>query len=362
MTPQQTIDSIAYPPTHTYNFNTLTPRDILAQRVAITPMDFFGGNRLLDVGCNKCFFSMYSSSRFKEVVGIDSVKQYVDFGNQIAKHNTKFIHTTFKDFWDVKQFDRIYFGNVHHYMYRECGDWSWIHKLAALSNGEVLIEGPIDSTCKDVVNCMPKDLLDNYTFDKFMEVMSNYFELVLKIPTVSYTPDRFIMHFKKKCAILTGAAIEKTYNNHGTDDDLNYSENNPVSVSICGSSPIANKVYDVTEHGWKEQKISENPYRYFEHEVELLRRICDHEIYLAKLGYWDMDTATINFFNPSGIFFDKGSTMPIQKICAKRIECFKILFAQSYKKFSLPNALIQALESKDAVAIQQQWTQFKNEI
>ena len=362
MNKQEIIDNIAYPPTMTYNLNTLTPTKVLAKRVKLLPMDFFQGKRLLDVGCGKGYFSLYSSDKFEETVGIDVIEEYVNLCNSIAKNNNKFIHTTFRDFYSTEQFDKVFFGNVHHYMYRECKSWEWVHKLAALCTDEVLIEGPIDSTCPDIKDCMPPELIPNYTFENFMSIMNLYFDLTMKIPTVSYTPGRYIMRFKRKYNLPKKEVIYKEYKNEGNENDISFSENNPVSVNISSFSPISNCIYNVTSTGWQEEKYNKRTYNYFQNEKELLLLLLEHNIFLSKLGYYEIDFGTINFFNPSKIFFDKGGVMPIKKINNSRVDCLKILFKQSYNTFEIPNYVEEILLTKDSLKIEEMWKRWRDEI
>ena len=60
---QKLIDSLAYPPTHTYILDGLQPTGVLAQRLSVlnrlAPDFFTKKGRFLDVGCNKGFFSLY---------------------------------------------------------------------------------------------------------------------------------------------------------------------------------------------------------------------------------------------------------------------------------------------------------------
>ena len=59
---QELLDSLAYPPNHQYQIKGLVPEPALAQRLSllheVAPGFFRTGRRLLDVGCNKGFFSM----------------------------------------------------------------------------------------------------------------------------------------------------------------------------------------------------------------------------------------------------------------------------------------------------------------
>ncbi|MHC4388404.1 MAG: class I SAM-dependent methyltransferase, partial [Planctomycetota bacterium] len=196
---QQLIDALAYPPTHTYVLDGLKPTGVLAERFAVLKglvPDFFNANNsFLDVGCNKGFFSLYGSQFFNEVVGIDNTPEFIDLCTKLKRPNTEFILTDFRNYTPSKRFDRILLGNVHHYLFRSCQGWDWLYKLAAISKGLVVIEGPVDMSCPDMSDVLCGDLREHFNYEEFIEVMNKFFVLKSKTPTVGYTPGRHVIVF-----------------------------------------------------------------------------------------------------------------------------------------------------------------------
>jgi hypothetical protein len=209
---QKLINAVEYPPTHTYKLATLTPTKSLKDRCqklqAFAPHFFHTGNKFLDIGCSKGYFVLYMARHCKVSVGVDSndnpdlLKLWdilldnswpTQMGGLVG-----FNHASFGKFESHHKFDRIFMGNVHHYIYREYGDWRWTHKLASLAANdvEVLVEGPEGMHCKDMLDCMPQDLRPGFKEKHFLDHMQEAgFEMIQKGQTISYTPDRSLWLF-----------------------------------------------------------------------------------------------------------------------------------------------------------------------
>src|SRR3990167_1752943 len=190
-TMQNRIDSISYPCTHEYILETLEPIGHLKKRLELIPDNFFTGDNFLDVGVNKGFFSLLAQRNNMKVDAIDIVPQYVELCNDLGINT---ILTSFRDFNPEKRYDRIMLGNVMHYMFRECNGYEFISKLAAISNGLVLIEAPLGLECSDLNDFFDGEV--NYNRDLFMREMSRFFNLVYDVNSPS--PDRYIMIFERK--------------------------------------------------------------------------------------------------------------------------------------------------------------------
>ncbi len=182
MTLQQDIDSITYPPTHTYQLAGLVPTGKLAERVKVIdkefPEFFRSGYELLDIGCNKGFFSLYQEGR---VLGIDPDERCIELCKKlhykIWDDYREFHVASFGSFISDRKFVRIFIGNGHHYPFIEADGWSFIEKLGNLCDltGLVLIEGPVDMQGADAKRCIPEHLVEEFTIKKLLEAFSPLF-------------------------------------------------------------------------------------------------------------------------------------------------------------------------------------------
>jgi len=393
---QSIIDSLSYPPTLEYKVQGLKPNGILKVRFAqmkyVAP-NFFEGNNFLDIGCNKGFFSLLASQNFIQVQSIDNDKKYADLCQLLKQPNMKVECTSFRNFVPEKEFDKIFLGNVHYKIFTECGGWEWIYKLAAISRGEVLIEGPVDMNCKDMDKAIPQNLQEHFTFEKFLEAMNRFFNLECKIK--SHLQGRFIMLFKRKpdefdkphqfselpvskvlrdtklsIVFLTERngkkMVAKVYKNpiDTLRIQINIARLSPISNGAIGSIYLQNRFI-----GWLEEFRNDEIYNYKENQIALFKLICDHNIFLAKLGFFDKDCATINFFKKDSKLFDKGTVMPIKKIDEKVFYKFPgydkgsffILLEQSYDIINekIKKQIYKALKSKDSKIIETTFTNIK---
>ncbi len=327
------------PPTH--------EGELLVQRKALIQKyfhSFFKGNRLLDVGC--CRGEFLKIGTFKEKIGLD-VRNY---GQRVS--GSQHYITSFRDYYSAKQFDKIFVGNVGHYLFLDCDGWECISKLAALSCGDILVEGPKNTECADTYNLIPKDL--HVKFNTFLTEMNKYFDLVKTVPTISYTPGRFFMLFRKKAPKMVDNFVEKKLG-------CNWYRHNPnhVTIELASYSPISNGFCGFTATGWREPKIRATPYHYRENETTLLKLICKQGIFLAKNGYIDIDSATLNFMRSSNLYFDKGGVRPIKRLVSVSFDIFSDLFYQSYNRYKIPEVLEQAFTSRDSYAMEKAWQQWK---
>jgi len=344
---QKIVDE-SYPPTHQYNVETLEPKGVTAERLRIIEENFpgfFSGRALLDVGCNMGFFSLRHANKFRQIVAIDPDEKAVSVCREVARlhsiGNVSFLNESFREFASDSEFDKIFLGNVHHHLFREINGHEWIDKLAALSSSLVLMEGPYNTACEDIKNFPP-------SFNSFPEKMNQHFVLRRIIPSVSYTPGRYFMLWEKRQLKTPKRNVIKKY--FKKDKYVN-----KVSVFIAACSPVSNGIAGFIRNGWVESKSEEEPYRYFENEEELFCLHCIHQVYLSKLGYWDVDPATINFFKGSNKLFDKSGVMPIKETEQKHIDLYFILLNQSYRKIpeTLKSKIRKALETKSPAKIEE---------
>lgn len=202
---QERIDGIDYPPTHTYRLDGLVATSWLSKRMdvinSVAPM-LFQGQKFLEIGCNKGFFALKAAQHCERVVGFDPVEEYVELCQDIAPNNCEFFVSSFGDFDTDETFDRIFLGNGPHYPYREWGGWGWVEKLARLSTGLVVVEGPIGMECKDMQmnNCIPEHLKAGFNRADMLDAYAKWFNLetIVSSPLV----DRYVMVFRRKDDLL----------------------------------------------------------------------------------------------------------------------------------------------------------------
>jgi SAM-dependent methyltransferase len=375
----------------------LKPKGVLKQRVErmhkIAPGFFTKSKRFLDVGVNKGWFSLYASQFCEEVIGIDSNPKFIELCNELKKPNTEFVQTGFRNFTPNKTFDKIFLGNVHYKIYRECNGWDWLYKLASISTGQVLIEGPIDMNCQGIT-FKDKELEDHFNYEEFINIMNKFFILKKKEPTVSYTPNRYIMLFERKpnkinkkfelkdLPVLSTIVASSRGRIFITKDNLvcKTSKNfifwkNKQRINIAGLSPVSNGlvgfVYEEGKClGWMEKLLEGKFFGCFENEIELFKLHCMHQIFLLRNGYFDLDPATINFIKIDGkiVNFDKGATHPINILGLDNWDLekgsyFKCL-RQSYKKLG-KDILLQisnAMKTKDSFEIEKAYKKILGEL
>ena len=337
--------SSEYPPTHAFNTQTMKPAGILSERQSIIDRNFssfFTGKRLLDIGCSKGYFSITNAKNFREVVGIDKDSDAIYACNRLKEihgvNNVKFRNMSFREFHDSETYDRIFIGNTHHHIFSEINGHEWINKLAALSSDLVLIEGPYNTACPDI-NSYP------LRFNDFMGWMADHFIMKNIIPTVSYTPGRYFMLWKRRKLKLDP---DKRYIKKLFKHDR-YVSNNMVDIFIASTSPISNGLSAFGSDGWYEEYDGSGLYVYFENERELFKLHCMHQRYLLKLGYIDIDSATINYFKPSNTMFDKSGVVPFLKFGKKHINRYFRLLNQSYRTIpdSVQKTIREFMERKD---------------
>ena len=375
---QDEIDSIEYPPTHEYDLETLTPKGVLAKRMKLYPQSFFKGDSFLDIGCNKGFFSLLAKQGCRKVKGIDYDPKCIDLCKKLGLDVEL---GTFRDYNPTEKFDRIFMGNIMHYMYRECEGWEFIIKLAAISSGEVLIEAPTGMNCKAMKPVFEKRLRANFNEDEFMKHMNKFFTLISKAN--SPNNNRYIMHFRRKVQLPMvihsmsefdgakkiketkestcyrhGNLIYKIQKNRSTEDEIGY--------FIASHSPVSNGVYTWMYHykdgfiGWVERYSEKKSLGHYDKQEEVFKKLCEHNVYLAKLGYTEMDMGTSNFMEDLTMV-DKGGVWhikDIQNIALGKDGYFLKMFRDS---FDIPleyDLIHETLATRDSKKIENMYQGF----
>lgn len=384
---QQKIDSLDYPPTHEYELP-LKPIGITKIRLEqfnVIDKEFFYGENFLDIGSNKGFFSLLATKHFNKIISIEPDHFFTDVTKQMIQHNQEIINTSFRNFTTDLTFDKILLGNVAHYLFRETGGWEWIKKLACYSTGLVMIEGAVDMSCKDMTQVIKPELRKE--FDNFMGRMSEHFILVKKIP--SQLEDRYVMLFQKKNTEkkidFADLKIKKVVKNH-THSTIMILENDQIAklvrkkqnplmfpikknnINIATMSPISNGLVCGVYHngeftGWIEKYEQLEIYEYKENQKHLFKLLCQHTVFLAKIGYIDADCGIINFFKGTNQIFDKGMVKPIKDLTNVNIDNYFTYLNDSYDlDLTLKEKIRYALISKDSEVIEAIFTEIQNEV
>ena len=241
---------------------------------------------------------------------------------------------------------------------------------------------------------MPDHLKKEFTFEKFMEVMTKFFTLEIKIDSI--LADRYVMLFKRKkdefdtIYQLDQLPIEKVLKDdyistvfltlfNGKHMVAKIDKNPELDlknrINIARMSPISNglvgSIYNGDKFiGWVEDYRDDEICRYKENQREVFNRICEHNVFLAKLGYFDRDIATINFFKTDFTIFDKGLVLSIESIYPEVYDNFKNI-NEGYYFIHLKNSfdifddktlekIKNALKSKDSFIIEKTYQELKN--
>jgi len=399
---QEYVDS-QYPPTMTFKIDNLAPTGVLAdrvQRIVKACPQFFSGERFLDVGCAKGFFSLLAAKRCKEVVAIDCKDEPLEVCRELKKihkvPNLSIVGKSFRNFIAYEPFDRIMLGNVAHHLFMEVRGWEWIGKLAAYSSGTVVVEGPLDSSCKDMREYVPQALWTK--FDRFHEEMSRFFSCLGIMPSVSYTPDRYVMVWGRRpirCFSLDSLPVKRMIKtgdlkifeteleepkksgwlgipkrkrrcvakiiNVPEAESLGYQMRFRIAASSPYSNGLVGEIYeeDAGKYcGFLEEYCGEKPVPMYEREKECFRLHCLNQIYLSKLGYVDVDSSMINVFSGSMKIFDKSQVFPLQD-AEHNIPYYPILLKQSFKTIpdEVCNNLWDALKTRDPSIVEKAYAE-----
>lgn len=414
MSIQARIDEKAYPPTHQYDFSSLTPKDVLKERIEIIdricPEFFPEAKFFLDIGCSKGFFSMRAAQWGANVLGLDTDAEAVAISQDVARAKNLpalFIKKAFRSLEisaePEDRFDRVFIGNVHHYLFVDAGGWNFIYKLAALAapGALILVEGPTGMECQDMGRVIPFELQSLFNRDVFLSVMGRFFEPLKIVPSPSYTPDRYIMSFRRRESVLD-LDVEDTASHVPVkpEEIIHQNSRNGSSVSRFGnlvakvydkpewcevplypsvalaneapfSWPVVGGIYngfktqtrDGTTHiqnrfaGWLERYFDVPPFSYYEQESACFYAHCVRNIFFSSNGYLDPDAGTINFtlINNELVHFDKNSVVAIAGITHERIRRLDIEIRQSYKNPKILQrfaCIVRALRSGDSHKIE----------
>jgi SAM-dependent methyltransferase len=357
--------------------DSLEPNGTLKLRMFRIPNEFWkDGKEFLDIGCNKGFFSLYAKNEGMNVEGIDVDEKYVKLCKELGINAQT---TTFRDWVPQKRYDRIMLGNVMHYCFRESSGWDFIIKLAAVSSGLVLIEAPTGMDCVGMKDAIPKHLRGRFNEELFYKKMGEFFELVDQLKSPSQ--GRLIMLWKRKPHRFeevydkTGAEQLKANNESaiyriGVDViklQKNWDVKDQIRIFIASHSPISNGIKYYVDGGWAEEFNPNKKIRKLTRQEECLRLLAKHNVFLARLGYTEMDLSVVNFFEDLK-FCDKGGVFPIKELPEGAITNFDEgwfwkMFRQSFNiiQNDFYDRLFKVMLTRDPEKFESFYSRFTNE-
>ena len=117
----------SYPPNQFYDPSDIENLIITNKRIKtihhIFPEIEYGFDSLLDVGCNKGLFSFAFKDCFKEIIGIDPIRNMIDIAQEIKNayelQHISFFNIPFEKFYTDIMFDIVHFGQCAHYLFRD---------------------------------------------------------------------------------------------------------------------------------------------------------------------------------------------------------------------------------------------------
>lgn len=172
----------------------------------ILPQDL-SGKSVLDIGCNKGFFSFECLRRgANKVVGIDVLPQVIETLQKIVScsrlfKGLKFRNMRFgKELVSLGKFDLILFMSCYHYVYGDVQSHSKIFStLSALCNERVILELPLeldDNFARKFLKTKCQgETLAGYNYHAIMHAASRYFGSVRYIANSGFlrTRDIFVL-------------------------------------------------------------------------------------------------------------------------------------------------------------------------
>ncbi len=210
---QEKLDELAYPPTHHYRVDDMSPTGVLARRASIVESYIRRGGRrrsALEVGFNKGFFLHRFGRYFDSVDGCEPWREYFDLVDAMRRDqawtNIRSLHCG--GFLDMRRpenhepYDFVFLGNCMHYLFRDACGFGFVPELARRCHGQLLIEGFTSLDGDDVYMIgsrkkWPIELQRAFNDAAFDDAMSPWFRRVDSHPSPTGADRRF-MYFERR--------------------------------------------------------------------------------------------------------------------------------------------------------------------
>ena len=161
------------------------------------------GKRVLDIGANKGFFTVYTASRGASVTAVEPFPRNADLIRKIAGYfklnNIEVINSKFNAaLLKLGKFDIIILGSCYHYLYDDLkGHDNVFSIIAQLSNGILLFEGPLTMDDEYLFKYAKdahwsEEYIESFTKFKILDTAAKYFTTISCLGKTKYTPDRFV--------------------------------------------------------------------------------------------------------------------------------------------------------------------------
>ena len=120
--------------------------------------------------------------------------------------------------------------------------------------------------------------------------------------------------------------------------------NNELGLRLASAfyknNNITGFVYDDNKLvGYTEDYITNRIYGYNQNEKGLFLQHCEENIFLTEFGYFNFDSATINFFKDINVGFDKSAVTKLVNINKKLANWYIIIFQTSYSSLDINYAV-----------------------
>lgn len=190
------IKQLNYPENYMFDAKTLLPEGVLSKRVELMkeniPELFTGGTSLLDIGCNKGYFSLLLSKKYKRIVGYDVDVRMIEIARDVKSYhgikNVEFNVGGLVDISNRSRYETVYLGGVHHLIFAQevnsgLDPMNFIRKLKKIAKKYIIIDGVMNywdfaflAIRKDY-NYQP-NIYEQYTLENIKKILAPTFQFL----------------------------------------------------------------------------------------------------------------------------------------------------------------------------------------
>ena len=250
-----TENSFAYPQQQHFNPVTLEPiNDISRRRVENlrenAPELFEPGQSLIDIGCARGYICHLVRDKYNHIEGWEPSDLAIEAQDLVTAasdtaSNIK-IHRGFLSDIPVllsrtlkNNFTTVFIGDCHHY-FTNIGQqngvpWLWVHKLKALAQKYIVIDGPFTTEDFAVQSLIsehnwPQSLIKNYTIPEFRKLMEPQFTMIRAVNNERKTRQTTVWKRVARDCYPTTVTRETIEELKRSGQDIKTDYRNPLSV------------------------------------------------------------------------------------------------------------------------------------